>query len=174
MAEAAAPAPAPIIVTALFGDADFAFLDGLRRAHFPPERNILSAHLTMFHHLPPSLAGELRRRLAAETRGRPRPGARLAGLMNLGGGVAFRVESEDLAAIRARLADAFGGMLTPQDQAGWRAHVTVQNKVPAAVARETMTLIGRDFRPRCVAITGLAAWFYRDGPWEPIARWRFG
>ena len=50
-----APIPAPIIVTALFGKADAVWFDGLRRAHFPPERNRLDAHLTMFHHLAPSL-----------------------------------------------------------------------------------------------------------------------
>ncbi|MBY0519244.1 MAG: M13 family metallopeptidase, partial [Sphingomonas sp.] len=29
---------APIIVSALFGATDFAYFDGLRRTHFPPER----------------------------------------------------------------------------------------------------------------------------------------
>ncbi|RZL99804.1 MAG: 2'-5' RNA ligase family protein, partial [Sphingomonas sp.] len=46
---------APIIVTAVFGAEDFAWADGLRRAHFPPDRNIVPAHLTLFHHLAPSL-----------------------------------------------------------------------------------------------------------------------
>ena len=64
---------APIIVTALFGAADQAFFDAERRAYFPPERNQLAAHLTMFHHLPPTLAPELRQRLVAETRGIPAP-----------------------------------------------------------------------------------------------------
>jgi hypothetical protein len=100
--------------------------------------------------------------------------ARLAGLMNLGGGVALRVESPELAAIRDGLADAFAGLLTPQDRAGWRGHVTVQNKVSGAVARETLALLQHDFRPRPMLITGLAAWFYRGGPWEPLGRWRFG
>lgn len=169
MAEAAAP----IIVTALLGAADFALLDGLRRAHFPPERNQLAAHLTMFHHLAPGLSDELGRRLRAETRNLPLPPARLAGLMNLGGGVAFRIESGGLVAIRERLADAFHGSLTPQDAAGWRPHVTVQNKVDAGVARETLALLSRDFKPRPLSITGLAAWYYRGGPWEPCAQWLF-
>ena len=59
----AAAAPAPIIVTALMGGADFAWADGLRRAHFPPERNWLPAHITLFHHLPPSLLDEVAARL---------------------------------------------------------------------------------------------------------------
>ena len=165
--------PAPIVVTALFGPADHAYLDGLRRMHFPPERNLLAAHLTMFHHLPPSLLAELRRRLGDETRQVPAPPARLAGPISLGGGVAFRVESTGLAAIRARLADAFAPMLTPQDAAGWRPHVTIQNKVAAAVARDTQHALALGFVPRPLAIAGLGAWYYRGGPWEPIGRWPF-
>jgi len=53
-----------LIVAAEFAPADFAWLDRLRRAHFPPERNLLPAHLTLFHALPPSAEAELKRRLA--------------------------------------------------------------------------------------------------------------
>jgi hypothetical protein len=165
---------APIIVTAILGDADFAFFDALRRAHFPPARNQLSAHLTMFHHLPPSLAGELADRLRGATRGVPPPAARVAGLLNLGGGVAYRIDSPGLATIRGELADAFAGLLTPQDAAGWRAHVTVQNKVPTAVARETHAELAKGFAPRPLTLAGLASYHYRGGPWEPIGRYRFG
>jgi hypothetical protein len=165
---------APIIVAALIGEADLAVLDGLRRTYFPPERNQLVAHLTLFHHLAPSLRSELDGRLRAETRGVAAPRAQLAGLMNLGGGVAFRVDSRELASIRHRLAEAFATMLTPQDAAGWRPHVTIQNKVSAATARETLATLAAGFRPRPLAIVGLASFFYRGGPWEPIRRYRFG
>jgi hypothetical protein len=170
---ATASPPAPIIVTALFGAADHAFLDGQRRAHFPPERNVLAAHLTMFHHLPPSMAAEVSQRLSQATRGVPAPTARLAGLVSLGRGVAYRIDSPELDAIRAGLADAFAGLLTPQDSAGWRAHVTIQNKVEPAQARTLLAALQADFRPRPVAIAGLAAWWYRGGPWEPLSRHMF-
>lgn len=166
-------ATAPIIVTATLGDADFAFFDGLRRAHFPPERNVLSAHLTMFHHLPPSLEGELRRRLTDETRGVPAPTARTAAIISLGRGTAFAIDCPGLVAIRDRLADAFAMTLTPQDAARWRPHITVQNKVTPDAARTLAESLRAAFHSRPVAITGLAAWWYRGGPWEPIARFRF-
>ena len=51
---------APIIVTALFGRQDTAFFDSMRREHFPPERNQLPAHLTLFHAVAPSAERELR------------------------------------------------------------------------------------------------------------------
>jgi hypothetical protein len=98
--------PAPIIVTALFGRQDTAFFDAMRREHFPPERNQLDAHLTLFHHLPPSGLDELKHRLNQETRGIRAPQARIGGLMSLGRGVAYRIESPELVSIRARLADA--------------------------------------------------------------------
>lgn len=164
---------APIIVSAVFGDADHAWLDGLRQIHYPRERNRLAAHLTLFHHLPPSLECELRSRLLAETRGCEVPAAELSGLIDLGGGVAFRVHSPALEAIRTRLAEAFFGSLTPQDSAGWRPHVTIQNKVDVPVARALLKKLDTDFRPRPVKIAGLAAYHYRGGPWEPIARYPF-
>lgn len=168
-----ADGPAPIIVAATFGPADFGWLDGLRRTHFPPERNWIAAHLTLFHHLPPGLAGELDARLRAATQRIPPPDATIDGVMNLGRGVALRVRSPALAAIRADLAEAFAGCLIPQDQAGWRPHVTIQNKVAPAEAKALHAALTAGFIPRPLAIAGLASHYYRGGPWEPIARYRF-
>ncbi|WP_336964141.1 2'-5' RNA ligase family protein [Sphingobium aquiterrae] len=149
------------------GAADFAWADGLRRAHFPPERNRLPAHLTLFHHLPPSVEAELLRRLAALCASPPPP-ARLAGFIDLDGGVALRIESPALMAMRDELASAFAGMLTPQDRATPRLHVTIQNKVPPVRARTLQAALEKGFRPRPFMIAGLAAWRYMGGPWLPI------
>ena len=156
----------PLIVTALFGAEDHAYLDGLRRQHFPPERNQLAAHLTLFHHLSPEIAPELKRRLNDLTRGQPAPQAWLGGVMSLGRGIAFRVESPELQAIRADLADAFATLLTPQDRAGWRPHVTIQNKVAANVARALHDELSATYQRRPLKIAGLASWWYRGGPWD--------
>jgi 2'-5' RNA ligase len=164
--------PAPIIVTALLGASDFAWADGLRRAHFPPERNFVPAHITLFHHLPPSVAEELRDQLKAECRGRA-PVARLSGLRHLGRGVAYQVDSPELAAIRERLADHFAGLLTPQDMAPWRPHITVQNKVEPKAAKALLTALEAGFAPRPLQIAGLASWWYRGGPWEVLSEHRF-
>lgn len=126
----------------------------------------------MFHHLPPSLAREVKTRLAEATRGAA-PAARAGGLISLGRGVAYRIDSPGLAAIRAELAHAWAPLLTPQDQAGWRAHVTVQNKVAPAEAKALLAELTARFSPRPVAIVGLASWWYRGGPWEPLSRHMF-
>ncbi len=156
---------APIIVTALMGAADFVWADGLRRAHFPAGRNLVPAHITLFHHLPPSALAEVALRLKRLCAGPP-PVARLAEVMLLGRGVAYRVESPELMAIREELAEAFAGLLAPQDQGRPRFHVTVQNKAEPAEAKALATDLRRGFNPRPLAIAGLAAWHYRGGPWE--------
>jgi hypothetical protein len=163
---------APLIVSALFGAEDFAWLESLRRAHYPPERNRLPAHLTLFHHLPPSVAPELRHRLAEISRCAP-PAAETAGLIDMGGGTALRIHSPALEAIRGQLAEAFTGLLTPQDQAGWRPHVTIQNKVSAAEARQLRETLKNQLKRRALRIDGLAAWAYREGAWEPLSRHMF-
>lgn len=165
--------PAPIVVTALFGHEDQAWFERQRQAYFPPERNVLAAHCTMFHHLAPELGPELKQRLNAATRGQSAPIARIGGLMNLGRGVAYRIESPELEAIRAELADAFTSMLTPQDRGGWRPHVTVQNKVEPAEAKALLAMLSTGFTPRPVKIAGLASWWYRGGPWEAFSRHMF-
>ena len=161
-----------LIVTAELGAEDFAWLDALRRRHYPPERNRLPAHLTMFHALAPSAEAEARGRLADLAAG-PAPAARIAGLMDLGGGVAFRVVSDELDALREELAHDIHGLVGAQDSGGWRPHVTIQNKVAPKVARELRRSLERDFRPRPLSIAGLGLHRYLGGPWEPLAIYKF-
>lgn len=163
---------APIIVTATMGDEDFRWADGLRRAHYPPGRNLAPAHITLFRHLPPSLQPELCDRLARLCAGPP-PVATLAAVLRLGDGVAYRIDSAELNAMRRDLADAFHGLLTPQDEGPPRLHVTVQNKASAETSRALYRALQGEFRPRPFAIAGLAAWRYLGGPWEPIRAYRF-
>lgn len=163
----------PLIVTATMAPADQAWFDCLRSAHYPPERNQLAAHLTIFHAIPPMLEAELRQRLAALAADLPPPRAMISGLMNLGGGVAYRIVSDDLDAIRADLADAFRGHLNQQDSHGWRSHITVQNKVVAAQACALYDALAAQFDARPLAIVGLAYDHFDGGPWQPGRRYPF-
>lgn len=158
---------APIVVTALFGPGDDGWLQELRRTHYPPERNRVPAHLTLFRHLPPSAETELAARLAAVT-GAPPPPAAIVGILDLGEGTALRIDSPALVQIRETLAEALHGLLIPQDQAPWRAHITVQNKVAPREARRLQQRLRAAFTPRPLAIRALASWRYRDGLWEPL------
>jgi len=130
------------------------------------------AHLTLFRHLPPSVEGELGRRMAGYA-ATPAPVATIAGIMDLGEGTALRVESEELEDIRYDLALALRGLLTPQDMSPWQPHITVQNKVEPKEARALQARLRAGFERRPLAIKGLAVWRYLDGPWEPVKQFVF-
>ncbi|NJM50429.1 MAG: 2'-5' RNA ligase family protein [Sphingomonadales bacterium] len=164
---------APIIITAAMGDADQGWANGLRKKYFPPERNFLDAHITLFHHLPPAHLPEIKTRLSAMEGQYPPPTSWLSDVMMLGRGVAYRVESTELMAIREELADAFCGLLIPQDQGKPRFHITVQNKVEPAAAKALHRQLSESFEPRQIEIKGLSAFYYRGGPWDAIGSWSF-
>lgn len=163
----------PIIMTAAMGAADQAWANDLRWTHFPPERNLVDAHVTLFHHLPGHCEGEIVERTRALAREFACPDARLSEVMRMGNGVAFRIHSPGLLAVRAMMADGLHGLLTAQDQGTPRLHITVQNKVEAAAARALHTELSATFVARPLAITGLALHRYLGGPWEPIGSWPF-
>ena len=162
----------PIIVTATFGDGDNGWIQQLRRDHYPAGLNRVPAHLTLFRQLPPSLERELGQRLARYA-AVAAPRAEIAGVIDLGGGTALGVRSEELEDIRHDLAEALHGLLTPQDMAPWRPHITVQNKVEPREAKALQQALRGRYEGRALAIKGLAAWRYLDGPWEAIREWRF-
>ncbi len=161
-----------LIVIAELGKSDFAWLDALRRSHYPPERNRVPAHLTLFRSLPPSAEDEVRRSLARVS-AEPRPRAEIRGLMDLDSGVAFRIISQDLERIRNELADEFRGLLTSQDEGRWTPHVTIQNKVEPRVARSLLGALREGFESRALEVSGLQLIRYLEGKWEPLASWRF-
>ena len=163
---------APIIVTAELASPDQSWAESLRQRHFPPERNRVPAHISLFHHLPPSLEPELRDRLKAIATG-PKPLARIEGVMSLGNGVAIVLTSRELLDLRDHLAAAFAHHLIPQDRHKPRLHITIQNKVTSQIAAQTLEDLRAIIEPRATHIAALACWHYRGGPWSPIGRWAF-
>ncbi|GEL24064.1 hypothetical protein PSU4_30180 [Pseudonocardia sulfidoxydans NBRC 16205] len=161
-----------LIVTAILDDAAQERFDALRRTHFPPERNHLAAHVTLFHELP----GEHRREVeddlvvVAGRVGAVVP-VRVAGLRFMGRGVAFVLRSPALAQARSGLAQRWEPWLSAQDRAkGADLHVTVQNKVDPERARALHDALRAEFVPSDVSATGLGLCRYLDGPWEELAR----
>ena len=154
---------APLIVTAELPEALQSRADQLRAAHFPPERNFLKAHVTLFHALPPMVENELRDVLSGEARGAP-VAARLEGVMDLGRGTALRLTSAAMLALRDRIAERFHGMLTPQDSHTPRLHVTIQNKVSPDEAKSLQTTLATLITPRDFAFRGLALHRYFSAP----------
>lgn len=160
----------PLILTAELDRASFEWFDVLRREHFPPERNVVPAHLTLFH----ALAGDALERIA-DTLGEtaastPVIEAEVSGVRFLGRGVAFDIRSPKLIGVRAALAQQWADQLTPQDRAAYRPHVTIQNKVEPERARALHHKLQHEFRPFEVRIPGLLLWRYLGGPWGAEGR----
>ncbi len=173
---------APLVVSLWMDDAAWARLDTMRRDHFPAERNVLPAHLTLFHALPAERLAEVDAALRDVCGSRGALPLEAAGPMRLGKGVAVRVEGNGLAKVRTELAErfvgAFGEEMTGQDRGGsrgkFRGHVTVQNKVTPGEAAALYGRLRAGWEPFPVTGEGLALWRYRGGPWELVKRHRFG
>jgi 2'-5' RNA ligase len=157
----------PLIVTLALDEPSQRQLDELRRRHFPPERNHLSAHVTLFHALPGGLEEQVRAELA-DAAERPPLTLRVTGLRFLGRGVAYALHCPELDALRQSLAARWGPHLTTQDRQPHRPHVTVQNKVDPTTARATLQELERGFVPYDVTGCGLALFRYLGPTWEPL------
>jgi 2'-5' RNA ligase len=166
--------PSPLILTLRLDDASQEMFNALRRAHFPPERNHIPAHLTLFHHLPGEEEAAIRATLAETCSEREPMTLRVSGLRSLGRGVAYRLESTSLHALRAELAREWEPWLTPQDRQKHAPHITVQNKVSPEVARATHERLQAEFVPFEARGKGLLLWRYLGGPWEPVGEYSFG
>ncbi|SEM74402.1 2'-5' RNA ligase [Stigmatella aurantiaca] len=163
----------PLIVTLKLDARTFEHFNRLREEHFPAHLNHLSAHLTLFHHLP----GEERDTVEADLReaAPPAPVAlQVTGLRSLGRGVAFDLVSPALDALRAELARRWARWLTPQDRQGFRPHVTVQNKVTPDEARALKALLTAGFSPFPAQGEAFQLWRYLEGPWALESTAPFG
>lgn len=162
----------PFILTAALPTDLGAWAEGLRRAHYPVERNHLHAHVTLFHSFAPSLLEELRDfppQVAAEFAA---PEGTVTGAMDLGTGTAIALEARQLLSLRALIAEHFHGSLTSQDLHEPRPHITIQNKVTKQEARALQASLGPVLAPWIAkgrfTFPALELWHYRGGPWERV------
>ncbi len=164
---------APLVVTLEMDPESFSFFDGLRRRHFPAELNLVPAHISLFHHLPgeelESVSAVVQRACGSRE---PIP-IRIVGLRNLGRGVAFTTDSPELAALHGQLSREFSTWLTPQDRQRFKPHITIQNKVSAAEAKDLFESLQTQFSARTVTGVGVAIWRYLAGPWQPSGKYIF-
>lgn len=156
----------PLILTARVAERDLQSFDLLRKRHFPPDRNHLHAHLTMFHRLPGEHIGLIIAQLTKAAAGTDILTAEVSGLRHLGAGVAYAIASTELHTIRADLKTALLPWLGAQDLQKWQPHITVQNKASKAVADALYDTLLETFRPHSMQIIGLDLWTYLNGPWR--------
>ncbi len=163
----------PLIVTLQMDQDTFQIFDKLRQQHFPPERNVVPAHVTLFHALPgeeePAVSATLRR-VCQETRPLT---ISFPGVRFFGHGVAIEVEGAGLLAVRRRLASVWQPWLSAQDRQPFRPHITVQNKVSPTEARALFEHLRPSWQPFAGRGEGLHLWRYLGGPWEPVQAFAF-
>jgi len=156
--------PASFVMTLQLDDFSFNILQEWRTRYFPQERNHLPAHLTLLHTVSAEQVTRLQESWQEFATLAP-VSLRYSGPRFLGGGVAINVDSEELPVRRARLLDVMSGSLTRQDQQPFRAHVTVQNKVPPGEARELHRSLCSSFEPWTGEGRAVLIWQYLGGPW---------
>ncbi len=160
------------VLTLRLDEGSQTFFEGMRRKHFPVERNLIPAHLSLFHTLPDSDdVYEALAKMAGRTEVFP---FAVTGVRSLGKGVAYTVRSGELLRVHAELAEEFGGYLSAQDRQKFMPHVVVQNKATVEAARGLLAELEWGFHQLEGTGVGLDLWHYLGGPWELAETFLFG
>ena len=156
----------PLILTLALDTEGFQFFQALRQQHFPPERNFIDAHLTLFHALP----NEDHIIAAVKDAGSHYAPFVLAVTkpVSIGNGVAFKIDSPELIQLHKELQNTWFELLTMQDRQTLWPHITIQNKVPSIKAQSLLGELKGNFTSFTVQAKGLQIWEYLNGPWKPI------
>ena len=172
-----------LIVTAWIHDDDLHPFHRLRERFFPCNRTFVSAHCTLFHHLPgdetEAVVASVRESVGAFRQNHLTPGATelavpVTGLFHMSRGVAYALALDDLQRLRAPVAERFAARLNRQDGGKWRnPHITVQNKTSPEASRRLYRHLSRRFEPCSVRVLGLQIFRYVGGPWSEVAAFGF-
>lgn len=168
-----AETPLPLILTLKLDRQTFSYFDQLRQQYFPPEKNFLSAHITLFHTLPQDQESSIQQTLQQLCSCTPTLSLTFPTLRFLGKGVAVDVDCADLIQLRQQLRQNWNSWLTRQDQQGYRPHITIQNKTTPDAARQLHDQLARQWKPLNGYGEGLLLWYYKGGPWELASEFAF-
>jgi 2'-5' RNA ligase len=163
----------PLVVTLQLDARARERFEAERAVLFPRGRTAVGAHVTMFHALPAYLREDVEAELGRVAVTPPFPVA-VTEVFPLGRGVAYRLAAEEAQLLHRGLQQRWRSHLTRQDAQPFRPHVTVQNKVEPAVARETLERLRSAFQPQTTRAVGLELWRYDGGPWTLLRRWPLG
>lgn len=163
----------PLILTLKLDPQTFEFTNNLRRQYFPVERNVIPAHVTLFHALPSEQKREISQALRVLCSQTSEISLYLPMVRFLGKGVAIAIESPALMQLRQGLAAAWKEWLSGQDRQPYQPHITIQNKVSPTDARQLHRQLSEAWQPVSGVGKGLLLWYYRGGPWELASEFSF-
>lgn len=145
-----------------------ALFEALRRQYFPPERNWIPAHISLFHALPDAeyerIGNDIRELLPRNTAFE----AAIRAPVSIGRGVAYFLDAPLLQQTRTELARRWSNWLIPQDRQGYRPHIVVQNKVDSTVVAQTLKALAHTLVPAQTSLAVLRLWRYENGPWAHL------
>ncbi|GAB2689523.1 2'-5' RNA ligase family protein [Mucilaginibacter koreensis] len=162
----------PLILTLALDDKSQALFDDLRQQYFPPERNHLKAHLSLFHQLP-AQEEKIIKTITDACNRHQKIELQVSEVRNIGSGVAYKIESDRLLQLHKHLQQQWQEWLIPQDQHKLWPHITIQNKVEPAMAAQLREELAAKFEPFIAYGTGLSLWEYLGGPWRHINTYEF-
>ncbi len=148
------------------------FFQRLRDQYFPPDRNIVPAHVTLFHKLPESSGEKIKADIQTVVQ-RPAFDLHVTSIMNTGSGVSYKLESPEFCDLHKQLRNQWLQWLTPQDRQGFRPHIVVQNKVSVETAKRTYEVLQGQFQTFTARSADIILWRYLGGPWEELESFRF-
>lgn len=163
---------APLILTLTLDGHSQQYFNTLRHEHFPPERNYLNAHLTLFHHLPADETQVVEFITNLISQHAPM-NLQVTGVKSIGNGVAFAMECAALQTLHKQLQQQWDTWLIPQDRQKLWPHITIQNKVHPDVAKALKQKLEQEFTPFEVTGTGLSLFEYQGGPWKFVREFEF-
>jgi 2'-5' RNA ligase len=158
----------PLILTLKLDSKTFGYFNQLRQQHFPPGRNFLPAHVTLFHALPDEHRLDVQKVLRTLYSHTSVLSLTFPKLRFLGKGVAVEVDCPELVQLRHQLATTWKNWLSRQDQQGYRPHITIQNKATPNEARQLYEQLTSEWMSFGGYGEGLLLWQYKGGPWELI------
>jgi len=161
----------PLILTLWMNEQAQLYFDNLRSTYFPPERNYLAAHLTLFHALPDEkyifddIVALCKKIEVFDIKARD--------IASLGNGTAIKIDAPMLVAVHRKLQERWLPVLSNQDKQQLWPHITIQNKVSATEAKKLKEALTAKFKPFVFKATGLKLWRYLGGPWEAVKSFSF-
>ena len=153
------------IITLLLDNNSSHFFNSLRTTYFPPAINYISAHLTLFHHLPSTEEG-IKNDLQKWSAQTGPLQLNVTAVVSIGKGAAYKIECAELMKLHKAMQQQWMQWLTPQDKQKLWPHITVQNKVSPATAKQTVQTLQASFQPFTAQGLGFALWYYEGGPWR--------
>ncbi|MDX2216808.1 MAG: 2'-5' RNA ligase family protein [Oculatellaceae cyanobacterium bins.114] len=163
----------PLILTLKLDQTTFERFNEWRQQYFPPAKNFLPAHVTLFHKLPSEQETAIHQTLQHFCEGTSILSLHFPTLRSLGQGVAIEIQSSELIELRKQLARGWSDWLSTQDRQGYRPHITIQNKVSVGEAQQVYQQLMSQWNPSDGYGEGLLLWRYEGGPWTLIHEFLF-